>query len=292
MRAEILVPQAARRRLAADRLYSYRVPEALAPTLRVGHLVAIPFGERMSAGIVWALDASDELDDDVGAPTDGAPRLRAINRPLLPDPVISAAHHALAEWISDYYATPLADAARLMLPPGLLGGLRETLLPVDSPRANDAAGRLTSDAAMTLGLLRERGRLDREQVREALGAQRARAAISALLASGLATLETDVAGTQREQRRERLIRLTGAPEAVADWQRAARAKLDARIAQPPGPLASSALRRRATRGERGDERQSERVLRQLAVLDVLSRPGLPASWRLEELQRLTRARSA
>ena len=289
MRAEILVPQAARRRLAADRLYSYRVPEALAPTLRVGHLVAIPFGERMSAGIVWALDASDELDDDVGAPTDGAPRLRAISRPLLPDPVISAAHHALAEWISDYYATPLADAARLMLPPGLLGGLRETLLPVDSPRANDAAGRLTSDAAMTLGLLRERGRLDREQVREALGAQRARAAISALLASGLATLETDVAGTQREQRRERLIRLTGAPEAVADWQRAARAKLDARIAQPPGPLASSALRRRATRGERGDERQSERVLRQLAVLDVLSRPGLPASCRLEELQRLTRA---
>ena len=101
MRAEILVPQAARRRLAAERLYSYRVPEALTPTLRVGHLVAIPFGERIAAGIVWALDASDDLDtlgntDDDEAELRPATRLRAISRLLLPDPVLSEAHHALA----------------------------------------------------------------------------------------------------------------------------------------------------------------------------------------------------
>ena len=61
MRAEILVPQAVRGRLAAERLYSYHVPETLISTVRVGHLVAIPFGERTTAGIIWALDASDDL---------------------------------------------------------------------------------------------------------------------------------------------------------------------------------------------------------------------------------------
>ena len=193
MRAEILVPQATRRRLAAERLYSYRVPDSLAATLRVGHLVAVPFGERATAGIVWALDASDDLrddDGDVSAPNSAA-RLRAISRLLLPDPVISEAHHALAEWISDYYATPLADTARLMTPPGLLSSLRETLLLADHPPTSpDDARRLPPDAAMALGLLRERGRLDRTQMREALGAQRARAAVSALLAAGYATLAT------------------------------------------------------------------------------------------------------
>ncbi len=291
MRAEILVPQAARRRLAAERLYSYRVPEALTPTLRVGHLVAIPFGERIAAGIVWALDASDDLDtlentDDDEAEPHSTARLRAVSRLLLPDPVLSEAHHALAEWISDYYATPLADAARLMLPPKLLSGLRETLLLAETPAPHAATAQLSSDAAMTLGLLRDRGRLDRTQIRETLGARRAQAAISALLASGYATLATDVAGTQREQRRERLIRLAGSPEAVADWQRAARATLDERISQRPG---SAALRESAIRRGRGDEQHSERLLRQLAVVDVLSRPGLPETWRLEELQRLTRA---
>ncbi|HET9981736.1 MAG TPA: primosomal protein N', partial [Ktedonobacterales bacterium] len=287
MRAEILVPQAARRRLGAERLYSYRVPESLAATLRVGHLVAIPFGERIAAGIVWALDASDDLGDDEAVPQSPS-RLRAISRLLLPDPVISEAHHALAEWIGDYYATPLADAARLMLPPKLLSGLRETLTLADPPPDDAASRRLTSDAAMTLGLLRERGRLDRTQMRETLGAQRAKAAISALVASGHATLVTDVPATQREQRRERLVRLAGSPDAVADWQRAARVTLDERIAERPAPD-PAALRQNAMSGRRGAERESERLLRQLAVLDVLSRPSQAQTWRLEELQRLTRA---
>ncbi|HEX5547331.1 MAG TPA: hypothetical protein VFX24_07975, partial [Ktedonobacterales bacterium] len=171
MRAEILTPRAVRGRLAAEHLYSYHVPDALTATIAVGHLVAIPFGERITAGIVWALDASDELtESDMESPRQEHARLRSIIRLLLPEPVISEAHHALAEWIADYYATPLADAARLMLPPGLLSSMREVLLPAEP--APDASPNLTSDAAMMLGLLRERGRLDRTQIREALGPQR------------------------------------------------------------------------------------------------------------------------
>jgi primosomal protein N' (replication factor Y) len=283
MRAEILVPQAVRGRLAAERLYSYHVPETLISTVRVGHLVAIPFGERTTAGIIWALDASDDLMD-TDSPAPPTLRLRSITRLLLDDTLLSATHHALAEWIADYYATPLANAVRLMLPPGLMSSMREALLPADPPPNTSVT--LAPDAAMMLGLLRERGRLERTWIREALGTQRARAAISALLASGYASLVTEASGAQRERRRERFIRLAGTPEQIATWQSVARATLDGQIAHQSLSLAG---RRMPAHRSRGEEQDNERLLRQLAVLDVLSRPGLPQTWRLEELQRLTRA---
>lgn len=284
MRAEILAPRAMRGRLAAERLYSYRVPDDLVATISVGHLVAIPFGERVTAGIVWALDASDEL---AGADSPGSTsQLRTLIRLLLPDPVISEAHHALAEWIADYYAAPLADAARLMTPPGLLSSVREVLLPADPP---EVGADLAPDAAMMLGLLRERGRLEQAQIREALGAQRARAAINALLHAGCASMVVEVAGVQREQRRERHIRLVGSAEQIAAWQHTARTQLDERTAQQP-----VAARGRRVTGQRvsSGEQQSERLLRQLAVIDVLTRPDVSHVWRLEELQRLTRITAA
>ena len=102
MRAEILAPRAVRGRLAAEHLYSYHVPDALTSTIAVGHLVAIPFGERITAGIVWALDASDELtESETESPRQDHARLRSISHMLLPEPIISEAHHALAEWIAD-----------------------------------------------------------------------------------------------------------------------------------------------------------------------------------------------
>lgn len=289
MRADILVPQPVRGRLAAERLYSYAVPDPLIASLTVGHLVAIPFGDRTTAGIVWALDASDELIDaevsaDPASSAAPSPRLREIDRLLLPEPVLSEAQRALAEWIADYYAAPLADAARLLLPPGLLSSMRAVLLPAATPTGDSTEHTsLPPDAAMLLGLLRAHGRLDRRQVRESLGAQRARAAISALLATGAASEVVEVAGVQREQRHERLVRLTGSPEQIAAWQRDARATLDGRVTRQVVARGRQSVR------VRGEEQTAERVLRQLAVLDVLSRPEIPEAWRLEELQRLTRA---
>ena len=81
MRAEILTPRAVRGRLAAEHLYSYHVPDALTSTIAVGHLVAIPFGERITAGIVWALDASDELtESDMDSPRQEHARLPLTGR--------------------------------------------------------------------------------------------------------------------------------------------------------------------------------------------------------------------
>ncbi|HEV8192031.1 MAG TPA: primosomal protein N' [Ktedonobacterales bacterium] len=294
MRAEVLIARGVREQYGRTPLYAYRVPEYLVATLGLGELVAVPFGERLVAGIVLGLDVSDELQTDAN---DGeSPARREIASRLLPEPILSPVQLALAEWLSDFYAAPLSAAVRLLLPPGLLRSVRPVLLPAggDERPESTSGGPLPPDDAVVLALLRERGWLAREQVREALGAQRARTVIRGLLARGLATLGMRAPETYLQGRSERRVHLIAAPELLERWRIQARTSLD-ELTAARAPLALSAGRPAKTRGSTATERRVERLLRQLAVLDVLARTpsdGVSSSWRLEELQRLTRVTPA
>ena len=83
MRADVLVPRAGRGLAPPSALYTYAVPDALAAELAAGQLVAVPFGDRTLPGIVWALDASDDLADPSVPASAG---IRPIGRILLPEP--------------------------------------------------------------------------------------------------------------------------------------------------------------------------------------------------------------
>ncbi len=294
MRAEVLIARGIREQFGRAPLYTYRVPEDLVATLGLGELVAIPFGERLVPGIVWALDASDELasEDDVGVPE----TRRVITSRLLPEPVLSPVRLALAEWLADFYAAPLSAAVRLLLPPGLLRSVRSVLLPTDAaePSEHPSSASLPPDDAVVLALLRERGWLAREQVREVLGAQRARAVMRGLLARGQARLGMRAPDAYLQGRSERRVHLIADGDALERWRVEARASLDS-LAVTSAPLAVSRGSVTRARGRNAEERRVERLLRQLAVLDVLARTpsdGVSSSWRLEELQRLTRVTPA
>jgi primosomal protein N' (replication factor Y) len=289
MRADVLVLRAARARTTASHLYSYAVPERLAAELAPGQLVAVPFGERSAAAVVWALDAAD----DAGEPTDEVESgLRELHRILLAEPLIPAPQRALAEWIADYYAAPLDAAARLILPPGLLPGVRSVLRPRGAEpdvQPDVAEDDEWGDAASVLGLLRERGRLERRDVVAALGRPRAWAAIGSLIERERIALSTELAPRLETARRTRQVRLSGTREALEAWRAEARARLDA---LPPLPK-----RRPRWQAANAAERQAERILRQLAVLDVLDRaPNGGAdradAWSVEELRKLTRVTPA
>jgi primosomal protein N' len=102
MRADVLVLRQGRMPTATSHLYSYAVPERLAAGLEPGQLVSVPLSERVAAGIVWALDASDDAarpDGEEGAPEgDGLRELRDV---LLAEPLVLEPQRALAEWIAD-----------------------------------------------------------------------------------------------------------------------------------------------------------------------------------------------
>ncbi|HEX6796729.1 MAG TPA: primosomal protein N' [Ktedonobacterales bacterium] len=338
MRAEVLVLRGGRPRPlggSESGLYTYAVPEPLGDRIRAGQLVSVPYRERLLPGIVWALDASDEL----AALPDGHPP-RPLASVLIEEPLLAEDQRALAEWLANTYAAPLNDAARPLLPPGLAAGLRTILLPSDtldrgsklpayahdqshstqvpahgdgtevrggggpndlslSERAPALQSRGsavpkpgTPDEAAVLGLLRERGRLELREVERALGEARSRAAVAALLAARRICRELEAPPNFLRVRRERLVRTAADEERLDAWRAAARTRLDA---LPPLPAHRPRWRKPAP-----EEREAERLLRQLAALDALARSErdqpedaeLISIWRVEELRRLTRITEA
>src|SRR5260221_1153370 len=303
MRAEVLLPRAGGSATGAGRLYTYRVPEQLASRLVPGQLVAVPVGEQSAAGIVWALDASDDADctpDAAGVAADGPRPVQAL---LLSEPLLTPAQRALTEWLASYYGAPLGAAARLMLPPGLLAGVRVLVYPTGTlPDGAPSSGALMpatladgalADAAAVRGLLRERGHIERRQIKETLGGRRAAAVLDELLAHGEIRLALELPEAQTRTRRERTVRLVATPAALDAWRAATRAQLDALPVLPA---------RRPQRDRPREEHEAERRLRQLAVLDLLARArpdsqdiaesATTTVWRLEELRRLSRATDA
>ncbi len=124
--------------ISADRLFDYAVPEALAPRIRVGQRVAVPFGGRTVDAYVVEVAGSEvggqraeiALQGETGGnaqpdlfsqtdlrpPTSGLRRLRSLlaledEVPYLSPPLI-----ALARWMADYYCAPFELTLRCALP--------------------------------------------------------------------------------------------------------------------------------------------------------------------------------
>ena len=90
----------------------YRVPESM--VIEHGSVVVAPLGPRQVTGIVW---------EDERLPTDPVPENKL--RPLLAVldvPPVGAELRRLIEWTADYYVSPLAAVARMVIASG--GALR------------------------------------------------------------------------------------------------------------------------------------------------------------------------
>ncbi len=89
-------------------LLTYIVPDELQAELRQGQLVAIPYGERLVEGIVWHIHNDERASQQCprGWPDDIM--LRPLAAILDPEPALLPHQRALAEWMAEYYVTPLA----------------------------------------------------------------------------------------------------------------------------------------------------------------------------------------
>ena len=113
--------------ISADRLFDYAVPDALAPRLRPGQRVRVPFGKRTLDAYV--VEIAEDTALEPGPPelfslsggsdkTDGI-RTRRL-RPILAIeddvPFLSPTLIALARWMADYTCSPFEAALRCMVP--------------------------------------------------------------------------------------------------------------------------------------------------------------------------------
>ncbi|MDQ6748479.1 MAG: primosomal protein N' [Candidatus Dormibacteraeota bacterium] len=91
------------------RSFTYLVPAEMEGDVVEGARVVVPFGKQSVTGYVLGLSDSSDFPDPrpIEALAGDEPSL------LLPYQV------ALAHWISDYYAAPLPEVVRAMIPPGI-----------------------------------------------------------------------------------------------------------------------------------------------------------------------------
>ena len=187
------------------RLYSYRVPGALAD-LSAGEAVLVEFGRRQALGVVMG-DAESAPDAATKLIVD---RVRA-DGPLLPPLTL-----ALARWIAGHYLAPPALVVRSMLPPGLLERLElvAEVTPASGSSVATPLAVLDRVDADLLDQLASGARPARD-----LAAPEGRAGLlrrlRALAGVGLVTLDWTLLGASAGPRYERWIRLTDAGRADA-----------------------------------------------------------------------------
>jgi primosomal protein N' (replication factor Y) (superfamily II helicase) len=225
-------------------LLTYTVPVELVGKLRPGQLVAIPYGERLVEGVIWHLP-TDVTTIDVDY------TLRPISAILDPEPALLPHQRALAEWMAEYYVTPLAHIAMMMLPPGLVQRSRIVLQMVKSEEGEDMA--VPQPVSLRLqalqGLLLAEGALDIEHLKKMLGPTRAREIVQEALASGLVERNPQLAAPLVKKRIKRVVRLTAQREVLEAWRQRTEAMVpQSSPASVDVPMAPDNVRRRPKKG--------------------------------------------
>jgi primosomal protein N' (replication factor Y) len=94
--------------LPLEKTFHYSVPESLAPPLRPGMRVRVPFGRRELTGMVVGLPSASPFTS-----------LKPIANVVDAVPMIAGERWALAQWLSKHYYCSLGEALAAMVPAGL-----------------------------------------------------------------------------------------------------------------------------------------------------------------------------
>ncbi len=120
--AEVAIPA------GVDKTFTYLVPETLLKTARAGTRVLVPFGRKLTTGMIVARPASSNH-----------PRLKSLADVLDSEPVLPADLLALCSWVAQYYMAPLGEVLRTALPHGFGQTSRRKVHALVSPDDPDAA---------------------------------------------------------------------------------------------------------------------------------------------------------
>ena len=187
-------------------ILSYRIPVGL--PVGPGHLVLVPLGGRIVAGLVLATQAQ---------PPPAVERVLELLRLVDPEPVLTADQLALGRWIADYYHCSLYAALAPMLPPGLSSQEIVTLHLTATGRALAGAelARLTPrQRRLIVALQAAGGVLTGHAARARLGEGDPGPVVRQLVRRALLERRTALVRPRVAPRQEWFVRLAGGPLSV------------------------------------------------------------------------------
>ncbi|MCI0609812.1 MAG: primosomal protein N' [Anaerolineae bacterium] len=148
---------------AVSGIFDYAIPDSLAGTVGVGHLVIVPFGNQTVQGVVFRF---------IDQPS--VPNVKEIIELVDPEPVLTQPQIALAEAMAEHTLSPLASIVSLFLPAGLSQqvdtlyevrdlGYQNQKSETDSKTSSSSTQKLRTEDVL-LNLLRMRGSLRGRQI--------------------------------------------------------------------------------------------------------------------------------
>ncbi len=156
---------------AGNQTFSYLIPPGL--SIKVGQAVWVPFGDKLLQGIVLGLAEYPSVEET-----------KEIAGIIQTEPLLSPSYVKLAQWISEYYQSPLFDAVALMLPPGFE---RKVVTFISSPKDASECDlpTLNEKQRYVLHLAQREGKVKSKDIQKSLGAKQTTLTISQLVKKGL-----------------------------------------------------------------------------------------------------------
>ncbi|MDD4876713.1 MAG: primosomal protein N' [Dehalococcoidales bacterium] len=157
--------------IAQQQTFSYFIPPEL--NVNIGQAVWVPFGNKLLQGIVLKLGQYPSVE-----------KTREIIDVIESRPLLSRIQILLAQWISEYYLSPLFNAVALMLPPGFERKVITFISEVKITTQCDLSS-LSQEQKQVLELIGQRGVINLSQLEKVLGKKKTQAAITRLVGKGL-----------------------------------------------------------------------------------------------------------
>lgn len=156
MYALVLIDRPAR---SLDRAFTYAIPDQLRDRLQVGSYVLAPFGKQALPGFVTGFTS-----------VAGEYQVKRLYGLLVDEPLFDEKLMALAEWLAERYVSSLADALRLLLPPGGSRNIRKLVRLTEAgrdPRALQGLQRAPKQRVVLEAAQRIGPEMDAEQLLKA-----------------------------------------------------------------------------------------------------------------------------